>query len=123
LGLSLRPCLQQAISPFRDTYQSTTYFSTALAVHRFLSETHFASEDDAGINCYSASGGAKTAEPGGGLQWTGYPRLFEIGRTRAFDLSGEPDFAKDPQSKDCDLNGKCLSIAAPQPVGILSNPS
>src|ERR1019366_3357939 len=39
LGLALRPCLQDGIPPFRDTYQSATYFATVLAVHQWLPAT------------------------------------------------------------------------------------
>jgi hypothetical protein len=95
LGLSLRPELQGSVPPFRDSYQTATYYSTMQAVKRFLSET------------------AKPDPPGAAantdieLSWTRHPHVFEIGRTQAFDLSAN----KHPGSA-CHLPSECPSIAA-----------
>jgi hypothetical protein len=97
LGLELRPELQSSIPPFRDSYQSATYFSTLVAVHRYL---HAAA---------ATRGGAPEPafDPGLGLEWTQRPHVFEIGRTQAFDLTDE---RRSPGT--CDLDKECLSIAA-----------
>src|SRR6266404_5231106 len=96
LGLSLRPELQGSVPPFRDSYQTATYYSTMQAVKRFLSET--AKPDP-------ASGA--TANTDIELSWTRHPHVFEIGRTQAFDLSAN----KHPGSV-CHMPGECPSIAA-----------
>jgi len=96
LGLSLRPELQGSVPPFRDSYQTATYYSTMQAVKRFLSET--AKPDP-------ASGAAANTDIE--LSWTRHPHVFEIGRTQAFDLSAN----KHPGSV-CHMPGECPSIAA-----------
>jgi hypothetical protein len=88
LGLSLRPELQGTIPSFRDTYQTATYYSTLRATQTF-SEPHPIA--DAVID----------------MTWTGQPRIFEIGRTQAFDLT--VDTAADTP---CKTKWNCLSIAA-----------
>ncbi len=88
LGLSLRPELQGSIPPFRDTYQTATYYSTLRAVQKFVDPHPIA---DAVID----------------LTWTGQPRIFEIGRTQAFDLTVDP-----AAGKRCETKWNCLSIAA-----------
>ncbi len=88
LGLSLRPELQGSIPPFRDTYQATTYYSTLHAVQHFLGKP--------------APSGAVID-----LTWTRHPHVFEIGRTRAFDLSVDKD-----ARNACETKVNCRSIAA-----------
>jgi hypothetical protein len=97
LGLELRPELQSSIPPFRDSYQSSMYFSTIVAVHRYLQ---------------AAAAGRSTApepafDPGLGSEWTQRPQVFEIGRTQAFDLTDE---RYSPGT--CVIDKECLSIAA-----------
>ena len=128
LGLSLRPGLQGDIPPFRDTYQSTTFFATMLAVHRFVD-----SENANAVQRERANGQERHPKPPSapqcrtdtdqgtadtapllldraqprqtGLQWTASPRIFEIGRAREFDL-GEPN------SERCSFDCDCKAIAA-----------
>ena len=67
-GLTLRPELQGAASPFRDTYQTGTYLATRVAIDpgaRDLPSDHF-------------------------KPWFSKPRLFELGRTRAVPLTRAP---------------------------------
>jgi hypothetical protein len=90
IGLALRAKLQGDVPPFRDTYQTTAFFSTMLAVHRAFG--------------YGVNGNAAIDA---GLGWTQTPRIFEIGRSRPFDLTNDPDI-----DTDCDFDGKCPSIAA-----------
>jgi hypothetical protein len=104
LGLELRPELQSSIPPFRDSYQAATYFSTMLAVHRYLQA--------------DAMGAKTPIDPSVGLEWTLHPHVFEIGRTQAFDLADER-----PGSTKCDLDKTCESIAAVTRTSLLSNGS
>jgi hypothetical protein len=124
LGLSLRGSLQGDIPPFRDSYQTTTFFATQVAAHRFVSSPNARAEQlgnkppqaspaPALPMCPKAAGGkgddrvpleAEPKQPG--LQWTAHPRMFEIGRSQAFDLIGDPD----PQN--CVFDGCCQSIGA-----------
>ena len=107
LGLSLDVELQQGTPPFRDVYQTTTYFSTILALQQFLMPNHVTKIDQADI-----------------LLWTGFPRLFEIGRNTAFDLTPDPARKQvSPAASTCDLGGKCASIALVTPQGVLSEPT
>ena len=64
-GLELAPELQQRIPPFRDSYQTASYLATLVAF------SDLCKEPIADL----------------GQKWLESPRLFEIGRTRAVDLS------------------------------------
>lgn len=89
LGLSLLPDLQGDIPPFRDSYQTTTFFATLLAVHRFATGTEIIDR------------GALQA----GLQWTTTPRIFEIGRSQQFDLTP-------PQTDElCEIDSVCQTVS------------
>jgi hypothetical protein len=124
LGLALRPCLQQGIPPFRDTYQTATYFSTVLALHQFLSAAAAGSYanrclgDDPGIDAQRAAIADPDAAALPGLQWTLKPRVFEIGRKQAFDLTVDPD-----AKAACDFDGLCRSIAAAKSATLLNDPA
>jgi hypothetical protein len=87
LGLSLRPDIQGSIPPFRDSYQTATYYSTRRALQEPI-EKHDGSE--AVID----------------LTWTHRPHVFEIGRTQAFDLTVDRDVRL-----PCDKSLNCRSIA------------
>ena len=65
-GLRLNDILQQKISPFRDTYQTSTYLATLLALEPVNSKSSLTQSS---------------------LDRWLQPRVFEIGRTRAFDIS------------------------------------
>jgi hypothetical protein len=104
LGLSLRPELQLGIPPFRDGYQAATYVSTMLAIRRFLAQEN--SGSDAQTTAQNPAQG-----PPLGLEWTAKPRLFEIGRSRAFDLAA----AELPAAESvCGLDTPCPSISEPR---------
>jgi hypothetical protein len=98
LGLSLRPELQKSVPPFRDSYQSATYYSTMLAVHQFLD-----------VEAKPVEEKEKAAiEPTEiDLSWTRRPHVFEIGRTQTFDLSAYRD-----SNGPCEKISECRSIAA-----------
>jgi hypothetical protein len=98
LGLSLRPELQQSVPPFRDSYQTATYYSTRQAVRQFIdAQAEPSEEQDKEARELAAID----------LFWTGRPHVFEIGRTQAFDLSARKD-----SSSPCKKLRKCPSIAA-----------
>jgi membrane protein implicated in regulation of membrane protease activity len=132
LGLALRPCLQQGIPPFRDIYQTATYFSTVLALHQFLSSLASSaakgtavaasadrcSAEDPRVDAQRAAieDGNAAALPG--LQWTLKPRVFEIGRKQVFDLSVDAD-----AKAACNFDGLCRSIAAAKSATLLNDPA
>src|SRR5579859_2298074 len=98
LGLSLRPELQRSVPPFRDSYQTATYYSTMLAVHQFL-------DADAKLAGEREKAAIEPTEID--LSWTRRPHVFEIGRTQAFDLSPHKD-----SGGACVKISECRSIAA-----------
>jgi hypothetical protein len=86
-GLELADPLQRSYAPFRDSYQTSTFFSTMLAL------------DDAGhaIANAIANRGQRDAKPRWTAEqvkgWFATPRIFEISRSGVFDFSpggGEP---------------------------------
>ncbi len=92
VGLSLRPDMQRSIPPFRDSYQATTYYSTMLAVDRFVKREL---PSKAPVPLLAR------------LAWTLKPHVFEIGRNQAFDLLYQAG-----ADAPCRLNGDCQAIAA-----------
>jgi len=97
LGLSLRPELQESVPPFRDSYQTATYYSTRQAVRQFIdAEAEPGEEKEKEARDLAAID----------LFWTGRPHVFEIGRTQAFDLSARRD-----SISPCKKLRKCPSIA------------
>ena len=112
LGLELSPELQSSIPPFRDSYQAATYFSTLLAMHRYLKA------DVAEAAAAPATTSISPADLSLGLEWTMHPHVFEIGRTQAFDLTDEPQ-----RPAGCDLDKACESIAAPGRVSFWNDRS
>lgn len=71
-GFMLDPSLQRHIPPFRDTYQTATFFATQCAL------------EAPGTGCAKAPRVSQAA-----LSAQIPPRVFEIGRGLAFDLSGD----------------------------------
>ncbi|MDM0073595.1 hypothetical protein QTH90_04325 [Variovorax sp. J2P1-59] len=79
-GLRLRDSLQAGAPPFRDSYQVSAFLSTRLAV------------DDArrALQLEKGSGDAQNPASQSRLgEWFEKPRIFEIGRTEAFDFNGK----------------------------------
>jgi len=85
-GLRVRPELQGDIPPFRSTYQTAAYLATLLAVGR-----------DAAMSRHLAD------------RWSANPRLLEIGRRDAFDLTGPQ---ASPQST-CAALAACTDVSPP----------
>ena len=97
LGLALRPEFQQDIPAFRDSYQSTTFYSTLLALHRAsIAQQDEATADDAG------------------LEWTSQAMVFEIGRNQPVDLNIDPH-----SGEPCDPDARCYSLSATRTVKFL----
>jgi hypothetical protein len=110
-GLALRPELQADIPPFRNSYQTATYLATMLAVNQ-----HFT---------------AATAKPSGQPDtnrtppvdndqllllvnaWTSNARIFDIGRTDAFDITKPKD---PPDASSCPTLLQCPAVF-PAPAG------
>lgn len=84
-GLGLVSRLQGGVPPFRDSYQTSAFLATRLAM------------DDAQRAGATAAGGAADDLVQGGIsqaeirKWFERPRIFEIGRTAAFDFSEPGD--------------------------------
>jgi hypothetical protein len=100
IGLALRQELQGDVPPFRDTYQTTAFFSTMLAIHRTFGSQRLPKS-------------AFSSEENGGLGWTHSPRIFEIGRSRPFDLTNDTKI-----ETGCDFDGDCESLAASRATSI-----
>jgi hypothetical protein len=98
LGLSLQPSLQGGVPPFRDTYQSATYFSIRLALQRFQAISPI--DEMAALEI---------------LEWTQAPRILEIGRHNTFDLSKGSDQPEHQAAETNCLTSPCPSITALEP--------
>ncbi|MBI3357970.1 MAG: hypothetical protein HY038_14595, partial [Nitrospirae bacterium] len=83
-GLQLEGGLQRDVPPFRGSYQTAAYFATLRAANHVLCRsTENPKKDPA-----SCSGGYRVAmAPEDRVYHTASPRLFEIGRDGAVDLS------------------------------------
>jgi hypothetical protein len=80
VGLSFNPSYQKGTPPFRDSYQSATYLAVSLAL---------------------ASSRGAVLPPAHGQPWL-QPVAWEVGRTRFFPLSPEPQaMACSPDRFDC----------------------
>lgn len=83
-GLQLEGGIQRNIPPFRGSYQTSTYLATLKAVGHVVC----ASEGNRGHHDLTCSGGYRVSlTPEDRVYHTGGPRLFEIGRDGAVDLS------------------------------------
>lgn len=104
-GLQLAPALQGDIPPFRDGYQTSLYLSSLIALHN-------ARRDCRGA---STSGCITEAQVAG---WLGDGRVFEIGRSRAFDFSP----VDDASALACQAGTGLEHCARVQPGGSLPYP-
>jgi hypothetical protein len=96
-GLELRPRLQGDVPPFRDSYQTASYLASMLAATQLTSGV----VEDTASQAVAA--------------WTSKPRIFEIGRTDAFDLvpadsPGTPDMCSAADILRC-------AYIVPRPAG------
>ncbi len=98
-GLELQSALQTPIPPFRDNYQTSLFYSTLWALE------HFVSSDQANCpDCFQLRTGKD-----GNFSGNPTPRLYEIGRHGAFDISTET------AANDGSLPADYASIHAPRP--------
>jgi hypothetical protein len=98
-GLELHPHWQESIHPFRGSYQTAHFFATKFALKRILDPQNYRiSETQEHIN-----------------ELLGEPRIFEIGRRGAFDLSvhGEPY----RRAEKCSTNDRQACDLLPCKVG------
>jgi Sec-independent protein translocase protein TatA len=111
LGLSLRPELQGDIPPFRDTYQTSTFYATMLAAHRFVASGHAHAVQKAGLTKEPPADSDVShyfypdSMAQAGFQWITRPRVFEIGRSQEFDLGSGA------RERQCAFDGRCPSIS------------
>ena len=98
-GLELQSALQTPIPPFRDNYQTSLFYSTLWALE------HFVSSDQANCpDCFQLRTGKD-----GNFSGNPTPRLYEIGRHGAFDISTET------AANDGSLPADYASIHVPRP--------
>jgi hypothetical protein len=92
-GLELQPALQTPIPPFRDNYQTSLFYAALWALE------HFSARADC-PDCFQLSVG-KGKEPQPAI-FSGNvaPRLYEIGRHGAFDISTDIQTNIGPQASD-----------------------
>ncbi len=93
-GLSLHPCIQKDIPPFRNGYQTAAFFATRVALFNAFPDVQIRVDRcrEATLSEVEATDLTRTAEPldqATVSNWL-YPRIFEIGRKRAWDLTVEP---------------------------------
>lgn len=82
-GLKLSPVLQREIAPFRDSYETSIYLSTMIAINNAQDRCVDAnSVPKAGCVPMDREEIQKTID-----QWLMHPRVFEVGRNGAFDFS------------------------------------
>jgi hypothetical protein len=90
-GLELHPDLQGRVLPFRDTYQTSFFFSTLIALSN--------REDCLGQEFFD--------------ECLKQPRIYEIGRSGAFDISIRKEGGEDKRCLDC-LSVSDLTSIHPQ---------
>jgi hypothetical protein len=104
-GLRLEDGLQGGTPPFRDSYQTASFFATRLLL------------DDVRRDVGVGPNGACSQEAGAAwsqarlAQWLERPRIFEIGRTAAFDFGGRG--AAGPACRGADALAACADIHPP----------
>lgn len=118
-GLELAPALQRDILPFRDNYQTAIYLSTLVALHN-------AATTSPGCNGTSPAyhRACTPIDQRALADWLDAPRVFEIGRKAAFDLSPAAMKPEPPQApcRALPASNKCGSIH-PAPSSIFPVPS
>jgi hypothetical protein len=111
-GLALRPELQADIPPFRTSYQTATYLATMLAVNQHFTQTTAKPSDQADSTNTSSVTNDQVLELVSA--WTSNARIFDIGRTDAFDIT-KPRLSPDVSSL-CPALLQCPAIF-PAPAG------
>ena len=83
-GLELQPALQTPIPPFRDSYQTSLFYSVLWAMEHFVPSSNADCAD-----CFQLHADMDKAQPQV-FSAHGQPRLYEIGRHGPFDISTDP---------------------------------
>ncbi|SEL23903.1 hypothetical protein [Nitrosovibrio tenuis] len=94
-GLELQPDLQTPIPPFRDSYQTSLFYSALWALEYFISADNSSCPDCFQLRKNKEDKGNKGAKK---FSADAEPRLYEVGRHGAFDISTDlhppqPDYA------------------------------
>lgn len=89
-GLNLQPDLQQSIPPFRDSYQTSLFYSTLLALKHLRHRGERAEDQKHCGGCVEFERPDSSRTPPHGLYLNTGPRLYEIGRQGPFDISIDP---------------------------------
>jgi hypothetical protein len=87
-GLELQPALQTPIPPFRDSYQTSLFYAALMALGHLVPVHQGNCPDCARLNT-GTNKGNEGGKPENFFASTG-TRLYEIGRTGAFDISIDP---------------------------------
>lgn len=114
-GLQLEPSLQQSIPPFRSSLQTSTFFAVLQAIDRVKVEE---SEE---IPRFKLSGQSSTKDSRNEFATEIPPRLFEIGRHGAVDLSpvGQVKGLPTIHPARTDVNPDTGRFALPPKIGLL----
>lgn len=101
-GLELQSALQTPIPPFRDSYQTSLFYSALWALDHFVP-----SQKADCPGCFQLREAMDKGEP---LLFSPHvqPRLYEVGRHGAFDISTDPN----PRSQS---TGNAISVHPPRP--------
>ncbi len=102
-GLSLRDALQGNAPPFRDSYQTGTYFSTLFALQPAL-QAAFGRDAGNGHSEHTTLG----------AQWFSRVQMYEIGRSRAVELTrggGRQPVTETPEACSIETPAECALVA------------
>jgi hypothetical protein len=90
-GLELKSALQTPIPPFRDSYQTSLFYAALMALGHVISvgSDEADCKDCVRLSSAMGTGMNKDPNPEDFFRNTG-PRLYEIGRRGAFDISTDP---------------------------------
>ncbi len=89
-GLELQPDLQTPIPPFRDSYQTSLFYSALWALEHFIPVDHANCPDCFQLREDKEKKGGKAGKETNKFLAAAEPRLYEVGRSGAFDISTDP---------------------------------
>lgn len=115
-GLQLVDGLQAGTPPFRDSYQTSAFLAVRLALHDARQALLHVSNVAAPAERDWAAGSSGRSQDDID-RWITKPRIFEIGRTRAFDYGNGHPSAKDRELQAENCGGpewvKCRDVNPP----------
>jgi hypothetical protein len=123
-GLRLDSELQEGTPPFRDSYQTAVFFTTRLLLDDAQGAMLGRTSDDRPNSACPAERSARWSQERLN-NWLKEPRIFEIGRTRAFDFQGRaPLVLPDPSVASIfqRMMPAAVATAAPTDVAKYSPP-